>query len=348
MNLSILDIRGCAMLDELPKDIYNITHLKIQREEPLELGPDSDSDVELHLFDGPPTGNIVRNIRDAKRINLNERESIKSLSYECMRKEGWDGEAMLDALQPHQNLQKLCIRHYQGLMFPSWMRSQMDTFLPNIIKIKLFSIYDSEDLPVLGQLPKLEVIVVDNMPKVRRISDEFCGQRNAAGISFPSLKRLTLTNMWELEEWVTAVVAGDGERGTSLFPCLEELCISDCPKLRVRPGIPPSVKTLDLESSVLPLLTGLDGCQMSLKHLSINDLEEWISLPESIRHLSSLETLRIEECESLATLPEWLGDLSSLGSLEIRDCPLIDYLPASIRHLTALKTLDITACSESL
>ncbi|XP_072996968.1 putative disease resistance protein RGA3 [Typha latifolia] len=234
---------------------------------------------------------------------------------------------MLEALQPHQNLQELFILNYSGTMFPSWMRSQMESFLPNLVRINLYRIL-----------------------KIRRISEEFCVARNTAGTSFSSLKRLGLHDMAELEEWVTAAAAGDGERGTSLFPCLEKLEISDCPKLRVRPGIPPSVETLNLGSSMLPLLTGLDVCDgMSLKHLSIGWLEDMINLPWSIRHLlTSLETLEISYCKFLATLPEWLGELSSLRSLEIEGCRLIDRLPESIQRLTALETLDIERCSESL
>ncbi|XP_072974690.1 putative disease resistance protein RGA4 isoform X3 [Typha angustifolia] len=184
--------------------------------------------------------------------------------------------------------------------------------------------------------------------KVRALHFQEC--RNTAGTSFSSLKTLGLCDMAELEEWVTAAAAGDGERGTSLFPCLEKLKISGCPKLRVRPGIPPSVETLNLGRSMLPLLTGLHVCdEMSLKHLTIKRVEDTISLPESIRHLlTSLESLEIDRCKSLATLPEWLGELCSLRSLEIKGCRLIDHLPESIQRLTALETLHIRQCSESL
>ncbi|XP_072998084.1 uncharacterized protein [Typha latifolia] len=348
MELRILDIQRCGLI-ESPKAIRDMTHLKIQSSEPLEFGPATN--IELYLIDGQPNAYVVCNIAHAERTNLNERGgSIKFLTYECENADGGVAEAMLEALQPHQNLQDLFIFRYSGTMFPTWMRNQIESFLPNLVKIALFCISDCELLPMLGQLPKLEMIGIKDMPKIRRISDEFCGAKNTAGTSFSSLKILMLYNMAELEEWVTAVVVGDGERGASMFPCLEQLRISNCPKLRVRPGIPPSVETLNLESSMLPLLMGLDVCDgMSLKHLSIRWLEDMISLPESIRHLfTSLETLKIDYCKSFTTLPEWLGELSSLRSLKIEGCGLIDRLPESIQHLTALETLNICPCSESL
>ncbi|XP_072998321.1 disease resistance protein RGA2-like isoform X2 [Typha latifolia] len=349
IELRTLDIKGCAMLDELPNTISNMT--KIQREESPELG--HDSAVQLYVFKGPSTEFVVHNITNAKRINLRERGSIKSLMYECDNYIIDDGikratEAMVEALQPHQNLQELCIQHYECLIFPSWMRSRIESFLPNLVKIKFIGVHYCKHLPVLGQLPKLEEILIKDMHKVRRINEEFCGDRNTSGTSFPSLRRLGFFEMWGLEEWVTAEVTEDGERGASMFPCLEELNIYNCPKLRVQLGIPPSVKTLILVSSMLPLLMGLDVREMSLKHLRISSLKHQTSLLDSIRHLTSLETLEINFCKSLATLPEWLGELSSLRSLEVYDCPLINCLPESIQRLTALETLDIAACSENL
>ncbi|XP_072974686.1 uncharacterized protein [Typha angustifolia] len=350
MELRILDIQRCGMLIESPKAIRDMTHLKIKSSEPLEFGPNTD--IQLYLIDGPrDASHVVCNIAHAERTNLKERGgSIKSLTYRCWNGEGGDAKAMLEALQPHQNLQELFVRSYSGTMFPTWMWSQMELFLPNLVRIFLYRISNCELLPMLGQLPKLEKIDIMFMPKIRRISEEFCVARNTAGTSFSSLKTLGLCDMAELEEWVTAAAAGDGERGTSLFPCLEKLKISGCPKLRVRPGIPPSVETLNLGRSMLPLLTGLHVCdEMSLKHLTIKRVEDTISLPESIRHLlTSLESLEIDRCKSLATLPEWLGELCSLRSLEIKGCRLIDHLPESIQRLTALETLHIRQCSESL
>ncbi|XP_072996174.1 putative disease resistance protein RGA1 isoform X1 [Typha latifolia] len=355
-SLRTLDIRKCPIANELPASINDMKDLEVQIGEPLELGPDRHV-IELYLIDGPHEGYVVWNIHDAVATNLKNRGgSIKSLHCMCtyakgrvteVHRRGWVVEAMLEALQPHQNLQELRIWEYQGSKFPTWMRRQMESFLPNLVKIELEHIPNCEYLPVLGQLPKLEEIFIREMLQVRRISEEFCGVRNTTGTSFPSLKRLDLMEMLELEEWVTAV-AGDGERGASLFPCLEELNIQNCPKLQIRPCIPPSVTALNLSWRTMPLLMMRDVHEISLKHLCLNEHEFLTSLPDSIRHLTSLETLRIRYCKFLRTLPEWLGDLSSLRCLEICDCPLIKRLPKSIQRLTALETLDITACSEKL
>ncbi|XP_072974862.1 putative disease resistance protein RGA1 isoform X1 [Typha angustifolia] len=348
-ELRTLDIQGCALLDELPKSIHNMTHLKIQTDEPLELEPSADM-LELYIMQGPSTKYVVRSIIDAKRICLKERGSINSLVYDYTYGLRWGDNAMLEALQPHQNLQELCIKRFSDSMFPSWIRSQIESFLPNLVKIKLYDIYlGCGHLPMLGQLPQLEEILICRMLSVRRISEEFCWARNRVGTPFPSLKRLELEGMIQLEEWVTAAVAGDGERGASLFPCLEELNISNCPRLRVHPCIPPSVRRLKLKVRAPQIRTFLYVVEASLlKHLYISGLKGLVDLPESIRSLTSLETLELAGWKSLATLPEWLGELSSLQSLVINNIPLIDRLPESIQCLAALKSLYIKGCGESL
>ncbi|XP_072997408.1 disease resistance protein RGA2-like [Typha latifolia] len=338
--LRTLDIQGCAMLDELPLSLSNyITHLEIQRDEPLEIGPNTDV-LLLKLVHGQSTENVVWSLADAKRIELKEKQRIRSITYECSSQNQLVVEAMLEELQPHQDLQELSICSYDGSIFPSWMMDQIESFLPNLVKIKLFDISICRHLPVLGQLPNLKRLLIWFLPLVSKIDDEFCGARNTTGTSFPSLKELTLIRMPKLEEWVTTARAEDGERRASLFPCLEYLNIDDCPNLRVYPCFPPSVTRLKLERQ--ELLAFLDDREMSLlKHLHIMDLKGQTSLPERIRHLTSLETLVLKECKSLATLPEWLGELFSLRSLEIYKIPRIIRLPQSIQLL-------ITSCSERL
>jgi len=70
------------------------------------------------------------------------------------------------------------------------------------------------------------------------------------------------------------------------------------------------------------------------------------NVPESMRHLTSLESLRLRWCDSISALPEWLGDLSSLKSLVIFACHGIKSLPACIQQLTKLQTLEISGCTE--
>jgi Leucine-rich repeat (LRR) protein len=135
----------------------------------------------------------------------------------------------------------------------------------------------------------------------------------------------------------------------SAFPHLKTLTLSNCPKIRIQPHLLQSVVELIIENEVL--LDGLyfsDGGASSqtilpsLKKLKI----EWstlTSLPQSMQHLTALESLEIFYCTRLLALPEWLGELKSLKYLYIRSTPLT-CLPQSIQHLTALRKLIIEDC----
>ncbi|KAK9026623.1 hypothetical protein V6N11_039458 [Hibiscus sabdariffa] len=81
-----------------------------------------------------------------------------------------------------------------------------------------------------------------------------------------------------------------------------------------------------------------------------------VSLPQGLKHLTSLETLAIASCEKLDlcmgpevegmedALPAWFQHLVSLERLVIRDCPKLPSLPEGMQHLTALKQLEIIEC----
>jgi hypothetical protein len=198
----------------------------------------------------------------------------------------------------------------------------------------------------------------------------------------PSLKSLRLWVMPNLKElWTTTSGLGIGEEevsGQYCFPVLSRLEVHRCPKLIMKPYLPPSLEVLDLEVcnnqiqgrssfphadeplsssrafDAVPLLKelelgGMTGPtpdwgflqhQARLEALAIKGLTE---IPESIGGLTSLQRLTIQSCPALA-LPEAIQHLSSLEVLEIRDCPTITALPEAIQHLTSLQVLEIMDC----
>jgi Leucine-rich repeat (LRR) protein len=98
----------------------------------------------------------------------------------------------------------------------------------------------------------------------------------------------------------------------------------------------------------LDLVIEGDSCQSrrlfhhfpALRELRISG-DHLTSVPESMRHLTSLECLTLHWCKSISGLPEWLGNLSSLKSLVILGCRSINSLPSCIQQLTKLQKLDI-------
>ena len=93
----------------------------------------------------------------------------------------------------------------------------------------------SEEVPTLRHLPYLRVLEMRQMHNVRSIGSEFYSYsdgscRNTTTL-FPSLRMLKLEQMYNLEEWKDAKeLTSIGEM--FVFPCLEELIIRRCNKLR--------------------------------------------------------------------------------------------------------------------
>jgi len=161
-----------------------------------------------------------------------------------------------------------------------------------------------------------------------------------------------------------------------MFPVLDCLGIDRCPRLRLKP-CPPTFRECYIEWSdqVISSLEEVDitshHCSSSsgaikldltiqddssqsmrlfhhfpaLRELTISRVH-LTNVPESMRHLTSLESLTLQWCDSISALPEWLGDLSSLKSLVITGCHGVKSLPACIQQLTKLQTLEISCCTE--
>ncbi|XVF64952.1 hypothetical protein PTKIN_Ptkin09bG0208000 [Pterospermum kingtungense] len=415
-NLQVLDLSGCYNLTELPSDIPSmrkLRHLKMNGCERLNAMPPWMGKLEylrtLSMFivgkdasqqldqlqnlnlGGELTIRQLQNVRDlieAEEAHLSGKRSLRSLSL-CWESdsnglnENFSNNEMLEVLnclQPHQYLEKLSIRGYQGIYLPRWMNVHK---LPNISELTLISCRRCEHLPLnlLGELP-LKVLYLQGMDAVRSIGAEFHGEGTSR--LFPSLMELSLIDFSSLEFWW-------GFNRREEFPSLVKLTIRKCFRLQNMP-LMPSLQHLELcgcNEKVLqsasnltslsnlvidgfaedllflekllqnnPLLMSLKisscpklqsippslGKLINLKSLAICWCEELHSLPRGLQKLTSLESLEIIECPSLISLPEDIQDLRSLRSLSIENCCNIKCLPVELQFMTALEHLTIMYC----
>ncbi|URD72438.1 hypothetical protein MUK42_09603 [Musa troglodytarum] len=173
-------------------------------------------------------------------------------------------------------------------------------------EVMLMDIPECEGLPCLGQLPSLKVLRIQSMPAVKKVGYGFFGSTNQ-GKCFPSLEELTFMGMPQWEEWSWA-------DGRQLFPCLRELEIVECPRLkRLPPLFPPLLQSLSLWEVGLTEVTGLweeiDGSSSSttVSELKTNSLEK-------------VKLIGIPKCERLPCL----GQLPSLKVLHIARMPAVE------------------------
>ncbi|XP_058078461.1 disease resistance protein RGA2-like isoform X1 [Magnolia sinica] len=252
---------------------------------------------------------------DAQEANLKEKPNLLMLRFSWghdidLNLEG-NIEQTLEGLQPHPNLKRLVVEEYVGTRFPHWMSSSL---LSNLVEISLINCRRCEQLPPLGQLPFLKVLMVRGMDAVKCIDNHFYG--NVITQGFPSLKKLKFQDMPNFEEWL-------GFTGREILPCLEGLIVDKCPKLRM-------------------LL-----CLQSLKYLTLTDSNEM--LLGSVAKLTSLSSLRIEGFKELTLLPDrLLRNHTHLSTLSIRCCPKLELLPGDLGNLAALESLTISYCHELL
>ncbi|CAL9174082.1 unnamed protein product, partial [Musa hybrid cultivar] len=302
----------------------------------------------------------VESKQEASKANLNNKEYLHKLALEWTSDDGssLDGntlvvlEEVLEGLQPHQALESLTIRGYNGIRSPSWLQAQL---LSNLITLELENCTAWEDLSCVGHLPNLKNLYVKGMLAVKQIShgssteskflpnlEKLVLENMVALEELPSLGQLLCLKVLRIERMSTVTKVGHGFFGCrdqgNCFPCLEELTFRDmpqweewswaeggqlfpflreldiiwCPRLKRMPPLPPSLESLSL-------------CQVGL--IEVQRLWEETdgssnSMPVSELKLYSLEKVELEDIPECEELP-CLGQLPSLKVLRIERMPAV-------------------------
>ncbi|RZC64224.1 hypothetical protein C5167_025960 [Papaver somniferum] len=286
-----------------------------------------------------------------------------------------DGFAVLEGLQPHQNLKRLGIYNYVGSKFSTWMTNP-NSLLLNLVLVVLKNCYLCEKLPPLGLLPCLKILKIEGLYSVQSIGGEFYGGNDVS--SFPLLEELSLVDMLNLVVW-------SDEASSSSFPRLEQLKVKYCHKLTIMPTRFPSLKVLEFEDcNGNPVSSLVENNLSSLTSIQIKLCEELVFLPrrlligndilhslviwncqrfegfypdqdleeEEEEHVellpnSALYTLCLFDCPTLISWPDLHG-FNSLSFLLVIGCKRKKYISSGIECLPKLEYLGIGGFSEEL
>ncbi|RHN56515.1 putative P-loop containing nucleoside triphosphate hydrolase, leucine-rich repeat domain, L [Medicago truncatula] len=304
--------------------------------------------------------NDVCSLSEAQAANLMGKKDLQELCFSWTSNDGFTKtptisfEQLFEVLQPHSNLKRLIICHYNRLFLPSWI-----SILSNLVALVLWNCEKCVRLPSFGKLQSLKKLALHNMNDLKYLDDDEESQDGIVARIFPSLEVLILEILPNLEGLLKV------ERG-EMFPCLSRLTISFCPKL----GLPclVSLKNLDVLGCNNELLRsissfcGLNSLTLAggkritsfpdgmfknltcLQALDVNDFPKVKELPNEPFSLV-MEHLIISSCDELESLPKeiWEG-LQSLRTLDICRCKELRCLPEGIRHLTSLELLTIRGC----
>ncbi|KAL0462213.1 UNVERIFIED_CONTAM: putative disease resistance protein RGA1 [Sesamum latifolium] len=277
----------------------------------------------------------VSNTEDAKKANLMTKNNLTSLDLlwtdgaeKTHSTEYYD--ELLQCLQPHHNLEAICIESYQGVKFPNWMSALT---LKNLKKVSLESCRICEHLPPLGKLPSLTDLNLHEMDSLKSLDDEWYVNGE---ILFPVLTTLSISDMPNLEEF---------RRGNSVesFACLKEITIVRCPKLLGLPFLP-TLRSLVISGSISATLLGSLTFLTSLTSLELIHIPELAAFPEGfLQNNNALETLSIDSLP-ITTLSDVLDNLSALKAFDLHNCDHLEFLPEGLKNLGSLETLDISEC----
>ncbi|KAL9381294.1 hypothetical protein Peur_026951 [Populus x canadensis] len=362
-NLQTLNLSYCPLLYMLPKrmkDMKSLMYLDLTRCDALQCMPSGMGQLaclrKLGMFivgkeAGHHIGELqrlnyiggdlsikdlgnVQGFTDAQNANLTRKTNLQSLSLSWREDKNSiiseaNSEDVLCALEPHSHMKKLEISGYRGSKFPDWM---MELRLPNLVEISLESCMNCEHLPPFGKLRFLKHLQLKRMDTVKCIGSEMYGDGENP---FPSLERLTLGPMMNLEEWETNTMGG-----REIFTCLDELQIRKCPKLVELPIIP-SVKHLTIEDCTVTLLRSVVNFT-SITYLRIEGFDELAVLPDGLlQNHTCLQKLSITKMRSLRSLSNQLNNLSSLKHLVIMNCDKLESFPEGVQNLNSLELLSI-------
>ncbi|KAJ6370986.1 hypothetical protein OIU77_001488 [Salix suchowensis] len=229
-SLIYLDLTGCFSLECMPSGMGQLGCLRklgmfiVGKEVGHHIGELQ----RLNYIGGELSIKDLHNVQglaDAQNANLARKTNLQSLSlswrdYRSSKFSEANSEDVLRALEPHSNMKKLQISGYRGSKFPDWM---LESRLPNLVEISLQSCMNCEHLPPLGKLKLLKHLQLNRMGTVKCIGREMYGDGENP---FPSLERLTLGEMMNLEEWETHTMGG-----REIFTCLRELQIKKMPQV---------------------------------------------------------------------------------------------------------------------
>ncbi|KAF2319505.1 hypothetical protein GH714_016579 [Hevea brasiliensis] len=260
VNLRDLGISGCVSLTHMPRGIGQLTSLEYLTTFVLAkdngVSKHSGGLTELRYLNNLREDLEILNLQYVKNpasefeaANLKEKQHLQSLSLAWQLGDRYDNdsnrgpdnvendeEMSLEEFRPHLNLKELIVYGCGRLMFPSWISS-----LSNLVTLQIDDCKKCQYFPPLEQFPSLKRLMIVNLTDLEYMES---GINFDNALFFPSLEDLSLKNCPNLKGW---------RRDTSMpqllqFHCLDYLVIRSCPNLTSMPLIP-SIRKLVLKNA---------------------------------------------------------------------------------------------------
>ncbi|XP_010026805.2 disease resistance protein RGA2-like [Eucalyptus grandis] len=343
VNLRHLLIDGCKSLSHMPCGLSHLSKLQtlnlyvVQKMDHKVPGGVGSLD-ELSALNRLGGSIVLKNLKFLQPVpnkgHLQEKERLRCLKLDW-RMDEQDGKSDSDELilwenlRPHLNLTSLTIYSYRNRSSPSWLSS-----MANLIELYIDGCEEWKYLPSLRELPSLRRLTLGNLYAlefVEEISD--LEQSDTSPPYLPSLENLNLYYCDNLKGWwgrsQPMELDQDHQQYNSYssFPKLLSMKIWDCPHLNSMPLFP-QIESLEIFAH------------------SIKWLQQRMAVSTFIP-LSKLERLEFQvvhvEHSMLETL---LPFLRNLKTLVFDHCNELRSLSCGMQSLSSLQSLDIRECEE--
>ncbi|XP_047979571.1 disease resistance protein RGA2-like [Salvia hispanica] len=330
----------CQSLCEMPSKMRVLNGLKTLSRFIVGLKRDNQLE-ELECLDLYGTLEIrhlerVKDYMDAKKAKIAEKNNLQWLYLSWERNyvskiEEDNDEKVLEALEPHPNLQCLDIQGFSGRYLPRWMSKST---LGKLVVLCLWDCKNCKRFPKLGELPRLQSLSLRNVGVEYIIEEEEVGCGHPVKIQFVALKQLVLTDLPDLKGL-------SKEQGIKdAFLNLETLSIKHCSSLILHSlSSLKKLEELTCSSSTLASLSEED-----IPRLLCVEVEESLACfaMETLAKSSKLRSLVIKDAKEISVTIKGLESLKELTELCLNRCRTMRCLPEGmLRHLTALEVLSI-------
>jgi len=337
----ILEHRLGAGLQSLPAYVIE-AQVGSFRSNITQLEQEKFSELELYRLEN------VRAVEEAEALKMPARSGLRSLGLMWTLNVGRfvEDEALLQVLEPPEDLQKFRVQGYMGKRFPKWnveigsfRRGQLDE-----LGLMHFPLCNS--LPQLGQLANLKKLHLCRMPEIRRLGREL---GDDTGV-LKNLQSFTLEYMENLEEWCTTMLMASASsqhqhkpEGLFMFPSLQELNIYHCPRLTMIPCPP---RSIDWEVRA----SSRASQQLLEKDEAMQSLAEYMGVRCPFGYTTELHVNGSSSSSPHLPSDGWKfnASLITLRDLGTSDCcGLIDTLLAKGNNMQCLINLEISGIEDT-
>ena len=166
------------------------------------------------------------------------------------------------------------------------------------------------------------------MNEVRKVGAELYGNDGYGSSSIKPFGSLEILRL-KWEAWVCCGVE---------FPCLKELYMENCPKLKgdITKCLPPST---NIEVSECEKLMCCLPMAPSIQELELEECDD-----EVVRSTGGLTSRASLKLSNVCKIAAEIGQLHSLVNLFVQYCPELKEIPSVLHNLTSLKYLRIKRC----